>query len=472
MERWLMKEGAFVPYKVETPYGIGWLKSVGESRKDGIKKIELMEGKMTLFTMEEYPKSAAVEGDEVVTMFGRGRVVREVTVRCRKKDNPGKEKVYTKYHVQLSNWVLAQGSRIMLYIFQEDVYVVKKKSLGEMSALERVDFAKRQKERAQKAFLEKQYQAALNLYSGAVDSLQYVQYNASIDNYLRAELLIIIISCSNNAATCCVKLLKNNQDTTQSMSATISSKNNADQGTRFANNSLRLIAALERKKGLKIHTVLQNHFKISDSKLFGEWQIKSYLVILHAINEINTGYEPEVIGICKKGLAIVSKYLQDDSNNKVLKQQEREISKIYKKCLEEKRQHLQKEKARAQAMFAKSKSSIEDSKSSSSSNNEEKLDQAPQKPITKKTPSKPSMKPSKPVTVRSAKDPKRVSFSLDTNKRDEYNGKSNTTTKAFLGDTSIEEEYDEPWYMEHKEALMLLAAGGLATVSMMMLRKK
>jgi len=478
-----MNVSTFVPYKVETPYGIGWVTSLGHLRDDGIRTIELMDGKMTLYSVEEYITVKAVEGDDVMTMFGRGRVLREVIVRCRSSSQKGvEEKVHTKYHVQLSNWTLAEGNRIMLYILYNNnsnsVCVVKKKSLGEMSALERVDFAKRQKERAQVAFScppPKQYQVALNLYAGAVDSLQYVQYNASIDNYLRAELLVLMISCSNNAATCCIQL---------------GSKDQAQQATRYATNSLRLIAALESKKGMKIHTLLQHRFHITDSKLFAEWRIKSYLIMVHAIHDHTTGYEPKSLDYCKQARAIVSQYIPQDPNNKVLKQQERELQKLSKKCMDQKRQHLQKEKARAQAMFGTKKpnnrspennnkdnnNNIKDNNDNNTKdikdNNINKDDNIKDKPL------KPSTKPSKPVAAVDRKEHKRVSFSSDTisNNESSSNGESNKNT-TFVSEEAAtmeaeEEYYHEPWYSEHKEALLLFTACGLATVSMMLFRKK
>ena len=450
MVKWMTttsEGGNFVPYKVQTPYGIGWVTSLKHQQdEDGQKKkqkktIELVmtndstptststssrKNKMILYSVEEYDAVDAKEEDDVmVKQFGRGRVIREVIVRCRKKHIPGKETVYKKYHVELSSWRLANGNRVKLYITKHNhnndgdtIVVVKKKMLQEMSVYERIDFAKRQRTSAVTVFQKKQHQTALNLYGGAIEALRYIQYNPTIDNYTRADALILLITCNNNAATCCANLQWK------------------DAAIKYAKNALLLIDALHSKQGQQIHTLIQTKLHISNIKLFGEWRVKSYFLLATAHQPQTIFYEPKVLEYCKKARLILTEYKNKTTTTTALNQLERQINKLMASTLEQKKLHHEKEKARAKAMFGGTTT---------------KSQKQP------KSNPKPTKKPSKPLSTTTTT--KSVTFTEE--------------TKPPVKDLVMDDDEEEPWYSDHKEALILLAAaGGLATLSLMLLRKK
>ena len=456
MVKWMTKtetrkNESFVPYKVKTPYGTGWVTSLKVNDDDGRMKrrIEVVTNneyktKMTLYSVEEYDVADAQEQDDVIVkLFGRGRVLREVTVRCRKKHIPGYEMVHKKFHVELSSWRLANGNRVKLYVTKDrdNIVVVKKKELHEMSIHERVDFAKRQRTSAVAVFKNKEYQTALNLYAGAIEALRYVQYNPTIDNYTRADALILLITCNNNAATCCANLLPKWKDA----------------AIKYAKNALLLIDALHGKQGQQIHTLIQTRLDVPNIKLFGEWRVKSYL-LLATVQQTKISYEPQVLEYCKKARVILTEYTNnknDDAtqptSSKALKLLERQINKLMASTLEQKKLHHEKEKARAKAMFGGGSTTTTTKSQPKQLSNGKKSTTTNPKPI---------IKPSKPLTVPT----KNVTFTGE--------------TKPPVGDFAIgdsidtDEEEEEPWYSDHKEALILLAAGGLATLSFMLLRKK
>jgi len=232
--------------------------------------------------------------------------------------------------------------------------------LSEMNAQERVEFAQRQKASAAKVFKDKQHQHALNLYAGAVDSVRFVQHDASSSNETRADLIEVMVTCSNNAATCCAQLGR------------------WLEAAKFAQNALILLDALIDKQGLNIHTILTKEVKdggcgLCNSKIFGEWRVKSYIVLARSLAE-KKDYSG-AIEILRRARNVIVEYsvvdggeikgsieptsdidvADTDAATKAsishLRVQDKELRRLITVCMEHKKAEKKKEKQRAQAMF-------------------------------------------------------------------------------------------------------------------------
>jgi tetratricopeptide (TPR) repeat protein len=366
--------GAHVPEDkdqqvVITPYGKGL---VVRTRKhvDGVQEIELMDWKgatysgpnrpATLFTSSKFPSVPPAVGDDVLTTYGRGTVS-----ELRNNDQAV---------VLLSSWRLAGRSRVKCYLSLSSLRVLRAKKLYEMSVYEKVEHGQELKNEATAFFQRKEYEKALNVYSHAVDAVRYVQHKKDSSNEVRADLLVLMITCSNNAATCCTQLQK------------------WDDSIKFAKSALSLIEALEEKKGKKIHTFL-NQEGFSDMKIFGEWKVKSYLITGRSLSE--KGESAEAMDVLKKAqdviLSFTSNIPEGDPSVKPLLLNGKEVKKLYAICKDKKKAQLQKEKQRAQAMFAKpalDKNEIKDGK-----------------PPTETAPISPSASP--PVSAAAQQSPKK-----------------------------------------------------------------
>eukprot|EP00555_Chaetoceros_dichaeta_P014662 CAMPEP_0198276000 /NCGR_PEP_ID=MMETSP1447-20131203/65076_1 /TAXON_ID=420782 /ORGANISM="Chaetoceros dichaeta, Strain CCMP1751" /LENGTH=475 /DNA_ID=CAMNT_0043970915 /DNA_START=102 /DNA_END=1526 /DNA_ORIENTATION=- len=143
-----------------------------------------------------------------------------------------KERVLTKYQIELTSWRLAGRSTVKCYLFQpshptpaptptsptsppstittppptQTVRAIRPKTLSEMSPHEKVHLALHQKQKASLSFATRSFPAALHLYASAVDAVRYVQHDSQSTNECRADLIDVMVTCSNNAATCCVQL--------------------------------------------------------------------------------------------------------------------------------------------------------------------------------------------------------------------------------------------------------------------------
>ncbi|GAX17407.1 hypothetical protein FisN_5Hh052 [Fistulifera solaris] len=328
--------GAHVPEDkdqqvVITPYGKGL---VVRTRKhvDGVQEIELIDWKgatysgpnrpATLFTSTKFPSVPPVVGDDVLTTYGRGKVL-----ELRNNDQAV---------VLLSSWRLAGRSRVKCYLSLSSLRVLRAKKLYEMSVYEKVEHGQELKNEATAFFQRKEYEKALNVYSHAVDAVRYVQHKKDSSNEVRADLLVLMITCSNNAATCCTQLQK------------------WDDSIKFAKSALSLIEALEEKKGKKIHTFL-NQEGFSDIKIFGEWKVKSYLITARSLSE--KGDSAVAMDVLKKAQDVILSFTanvpEGDPSVKSLLINGKEVKKLYAVCKDQKKAQLQKEKQRAQAMFAK-----------------------------------------------------------------------------------------------------------------------
>ena len=80
--------------------------------------------------------------------------------------------------------------------------MVRKHTLSEMDAYEKVELAQSQKLKATEYFSKKKdYSLALNSYAGALDAVRNCQHDHSSTNEVRADLVVTMVTCSNNAAT-------------------------------------------------------------------------------------------------------------------------------------------------------------------------------------------------------------------------------------------------------------------------------
>jgi len=296
----------------------------------------------TLYAVTEFPSVQPQVGDDVLCPYGRGKVM-EI------RSTHGEQVV-----VRLSSWRLANRSRVTCVVDRSDVRAVRPKRLYEMSVYEKVEYAQQLKEEAAQCFVEKRYEAALHLYARAIESVRYVQHKTDSSNHVRADLVLLMITCSNNAATCCTHLSKH-----------------WDEAIKYANNALVLIQALEEKRGMKLHTLLRKE-GYRDAKLFGEWRVKSYLILARCFLEKKDA--DEAMRVLQQARAVVAKYaateaaeasaVDSDSNSspakssaKNLLANEKEINKLYAKCQQQRKRELTMERKRAQAMFGSSSGS-------------------------------------------------------------------------------------------------------------------
>jgi tetratricopeptide (TPR) repeat protein len=271
-----------------------------------------------LYSPTEFPSVEPQIGDEVMTIYGRGRVV---DIRAN-----------SMVVVRISSWRLASRSIVTCYLSRDAVQVVRPKTLYEMSTVERIEHAQELKQKASEKFSAKEYEEALIFYSKAVDAVRYVQHSKEIENETRADLLVVMITCCNNAATCCSQLQQ------------------WDRAINFAQNALVLIEALEEKKPTSKICSLLNRDGYMDSQLFGTWKVKSCLVI--GRGEAEKHHTQKAIDTLKKALEVFSEYKNEsDPNYQQLVAQEKQVRKLYLKCKDRLKAEIQREKRAAQAMF-------------------------------------------------------------------------------------------------------------------------
>lgn len=290
-------------------------------------------------------------------------------------------------------------------------------------------------------------------------------------NLSRADLIVHMVTCSNNAATCCIKLKQ------------------WSEAKQFAQNALILLDALYSKRGKKIHTLLNKEGMI-DAKLFGEWKVKSYIIVARSC--IEEGEIPEAIGILKKAKSVAIEYFDamqqpEKENNvqdsifkpsaalkkaslKTLTLQTKEIRKLLLECSNKKKADKQMERKRAKAMFGGDK--------------EEKENITPQQIKSKQD----KQKEAKAITVEKSVDSNKAAAadsspitSPKLERKSSLNGKPNKgdSLKKAVSFSKLPPEVSEyevdddtvPWYEEHKEALILVAMAGLSALTFMALRR-
>lgn len=197
-----------------------------------------------LYSTEVYPSVPAVVGCDVLTQWGRGRVV-EIRSDSHKT-----------HVVIVSSWRLAGRSRVKCFVAADHIQVVRPHRIYDMDIFEKVEHANSLKQEAAAKFATKDWEAALELCAKAIDAVRYVQHGPSSTNEVRSDLVVVMVTCSNNCATCCVQLKM------------------WERAEKYALNSLTLLDALEkRKEESKIRRII-NADGISDSQMFGAWKAK------------------------------------------------------------------------------------------------------------------------------------------------------------------------------------------------------
>lgn len=413
-----------------------------------------------LYTPKDYPSVPACVGDDVICQYGRG-ILKEIS-----SDS-------SNYTIELSSWRLSGRSNVTCHVTTPPK-VVRKHSLSEMDATERVALAKSLKAQAANYFADKDYDSALNTYASAVDKVRNVQHDHTSTNEVRADLVVIMITCSNNAATCCIKLQK------------------WEEASKFAKNALILLDALYGKRGMKIHTIL-NQEGIIDGKLFGEWRVKSYLVVARACME--QGEVGDAIVILKKARTMGMQFIQElnsseqcsrkeeKSSLRSLTSQMKEIKRLLEEYTEKKKaaKKIEKKKAKvmAQALFG-------DGKENSTPNDEiemkdkKKFSEGKQPIVEDKSRENASDEHTNSNgggTATTKKLPFVRKSSLKSKLKREYSSVQQSVSfsdqppqvKEF--ERAKDDEDESPWYSEHKEALIMLGIAGFSVVAFVGLRR-
>jgi hypothetical protein len=254
-------------------------------------------------------------GNEVLCIFGRGRII---------EIRPLEQQVA----IRLSSWRLAGDSWVTCYLSTSAVKVVCDKKVYEMTVDEKVLYAQAIKEEASREFAEKDYDAALRTYARAVDNMRYVHEAPNPHRKVLLDVVLLTIACSNNAGTCCMMLEK------------------WDEAARFARNALVLIESLEPKKHKKhrkrmVHAILSKS-GYTDSKIFGEWRVRSLLTMASAFTR-NEKYE-EALSIIKEARDVITMYSAEEyaeqpalaGSIKILHANEKQakgLKKVCKDCL-------------------------------------------------------------------------------------------------------------------------------------------
>ncbi|KAL7533281.1 hypothetical protein ACHAXR_005148 [Thalassiosira sp. AJA248-18] len=475
---------------VYTPYGRGPV--IRTRKSDGIKEVQLLEwesfakpaaaiaSKRTpcmMYTAVDYPSVIPHVGDDVVCQYGRGRVkqISRVTTTDAKKNE---EPPALKYTIALSSWKLNGRSDVTCHVTSPPPRVVRKHTLSEMDAHEKVELAKGQKSKATNFFSQrKDYNLALTTYASAVDAVRNVQHDHTSTNEVRSDLVVVMVTCSNNAATCCIKLEK------------------WDEASKFAKNALILLDALYGKRGMKIHSILNKEGMV-DSKLFGEWRVKSYLVVARAC--VEEGAVSDAMSVLKKARDVAMGYIdeinfkqqqllskEEKASLKSLASQVKEIRRRLVECSDKKKATKKMEKRRAKAMFggdrenastAKVNKKMESPPEWSKMENNETANTAPT--------IEPGGDSSPPGTGdQENESPYQRKSSLNANKT--HDGSPHPSVRKSVSFSNRppqvkeiesvaapgEEDEEAPWYLEHQEALIMIALAGFSGVALMAMRR-
>lgn len=445
---------------VSTPYGRGLV--VSKRPDNGMQEIHLIDWKTAsslsssrtkqqqsrrsaiLYSPVSYKSVPPQVGNDVVCLYGRGRVI---AMRP-----PPHECVV----VLLDSWRLAGRNRVTCYLNLRAVQVVRKKEFHEMDAWERVRLARELKNGAQKKFAKQDYTGALLLYAEAIEAVRYVQHNAQSSNYTRADLVNVMVTCSNNAGTCCIQLKQ------------------WEDAIRYSTNARVLIDAMYEKRGLKIHTIL-NEDGYVDARLFGEFKVKSLIITASAWNAL--GEYAKAIDMLKQAHEIIFEYTttqevsSDDpiTKNAIanMRLQAKQVQRLRAICVQRKKALKIKEKQRAQAMFASS------STTNDASNKSNGISTSPQE----KTPDTPTVPPSPKATKSASEDGVAIyeAEERELEELEELPSTNKTKSVSFAENTLAEEDTEEeeiPWYEEHREALMLSALACVAALSVALFRSR
>jgi hypothetical protein len=248
---------------------------------------------------------------------------------------------------------------------------------------------------------------------------------------------------------------------------------------------------------MKVHTILRND-GIRYAKIFGEWRVKSYIIISHCALVENKGggiEEYDVIGgILKKAHGIAIEYINElnastaatlmnstiESNKKTkllveehassiksLTLQTKEIRRLLVECFSKKKTMKDIEKRRAKAMFASSSVSerkMNNDSTGSTTEDEKKEEHKIWHPLMEDTTSQ--IKETKSVTFSSR--PPQVKVIIP-------QSSTNCGGDDDDNDDDREGNYDydtSPWFVEHREALLVLAITGFTAIAVLAFRTR
>jgi hypothetical protein len=298
------------------------------------------------------------------------------------------------------------------------------------------------------------------MYASAVDALRNIHHDHTSTNEVRADLLLLLITCSNNAATCCIKLEK------------------WEEATKFAQNALILIDALHEKRGKKIHTILKKEGTI-DAQLFGEWRVKSYLILARASME--KGDEDVSMALLKKAHFHALGFMdninaklphnrsqEEVSSCKSLISQIKDIRRLMAECSGKNKAAKEKEKRRARAMFGGAAGAAKKASTESEDEKQQQQTKCTEKDECPKGASK-TIAPAD-EKVRQKKD--HPSCSSPASRKCVTFSKRPPQVKEFEPDAGDHgQDREEAWYNQHKEALIMMAVAGLSAAALISLKK-
>jgi tetratricopeptide (TPR) repeat protein len=219
------------------------------------------------------------------------------------------------------------------------------KKIHEMSLCDRVEYAQELKGQAAKDFALKDYKTAYRKYARAVDAVQIATEKADkmvIDG--RVPAVMLLITCSIKAATCARNLEQ------------------WDEAERFALNAIVIVDRLEPKLGETLRLQVDQTAYL---RIFGEWRVKSLMVMAQALTEKQ--HTEQAIKILKRAQDVITKYSAPDfvqqpllkSLLKRLSAQDEEVLRLLSQCIRQRQAELceaerKKVQHRAQEIFVAS----------------------------------------------------------------------------------------------------------------------
>jgi tetratricopeptide (TPR) repeat protein len=200
------------------------------------------------------------------------------------------------------------------------------KKIHEMSLSDRVEYAQELKGQAAKDYASKDYKAAYPKYARAVDAVQTATEtsdNMSIDR--RVPAIMLLITCSIKAAVCSRNLEQ------------------WDEAERFSRNATVILDSLEPKLGENIRAQVD---QTAYSRIFGEWRVKSLMVMAQALAEKQN--TEQAIKILRRAQDVITQYSAPEfalqpllkSSVKRLRAQDEDILILQAQCIRQRQAEL------------------------------------------------------------------------------------------------------------------------------------
>ncbi len=407
--------------ELRTPYGVGVVKREGVKTPGGSavasSRIELSDWsladgvKPSLFSFDDTMEVIPPPleiGCDVTTQYGRGKLTALTS---------------TKATVVLTEWRLAGLSRVTCHLSPKDCYFAKKKLFKELSAVEKIDRANELREEAKQTLSSKDYSKAGALYQQAIFLINTVDNDSVKADMDRAQLIECLIACSNNAAFTGLQL-KEYKDVVQ-----------------HARNSIMLIDAMETKKGGKVNKAF-NTMGIDDDKLFVDWRVKSLYYQAQALSRL--GEYSDAKQLLSRAIA----YAKDGG----MEGMRGKMEQLFENCKLREAHRRKKEKEAARKMFKGAKKAKSPTRANGATASASKGATAPGS-VSASSPV-PSTVPRVPT---SAPEPTPEPTESD-------------TTRPTEAEDDDEEE--QPFFEQHKEALILTGMLGLLTGAALLLNRR